>query len=38
MSLPMKCIAERNRQVKIDIDKALTLNLGGSGGTYVVAI
>jgi len=34
----MRGIAERNRQVKIDVDKALTHNLGGSGGTCVVTI
>ena len=34
----MRGIAERNRQVKIDVNKALTHNLGGSGGTCVVTI
>ena len=34
----MRGIAERNRQVKMDVDKALTHNLGGSGGTCVVTI
>lgn len=34
----MRGIAERNRQVKFDIERALTHNLGGSGGTCVVTI
>ena len=34
----MRGIAERNRQVKFDVDKALAHNLGGSGGTCVVTI
>ncbi len=34
----MRGIAERNRQVKIDVTRALTHNLGGSGGTCVVTI
>ena len=34
----MRGIAERNRQVKFDVDRALTHNLGGSGGTCVVTI
>ncbi|MFX0070472.1 MAG: hypothetical protein ACFFAO_05210 [Candidatus Hermodarchaeota archaeon] len=34
----MRGIAERNRQVKIDVEKALTHNLGGSGGTCVVTV
>lgn len=34
----MRGIAERNRQVKFDVEKALTHNLGGSGGTCVVTI
>ncbi len=34
----MRGRAERNRQVKINVEKALTHNLGGSGGTCVVTI
>lgn len=34
----MRGIAERNRQVKFDVEKAMTHNLGGSGGTCVVHI
>jgi acetyl-CoA acetyltransferase len=34
----MRGIAERERQVKFDVEKALTHNLGGSGGTCVVTI
>ncbi|MEJ2293880.1 MAG: hypothetical protein P8Y23_03855, partial [Candidatus Lokiarchaeota archaeon] len=34
----MRGVAERNRQVKFDVDRALTHNLGGSGGTCVVTI
>ncbi len=34
----MRRIAERNRQVKFDVERALTHNLGGSGGTCVVNI
>ncbi len=34
----MRGIAERNRQVKFDVEKAMTHNLGGSGGTCVVTI
>ncbi len=34
----MRGIAERNRQVKFNVEKALTHNLGGSGGTCVVTI
>ncbi|MHA1705439.1 MAG: thiolase C-terminal domain-containing protein [Promethearchaeota archaeon] len=34
----MRGIAERNRQVKFDVQTALTHNLGGSGGTCVVTI
>ncbi|TFG11245.1 MAG: hypothetical protein EU535_07485, partial [Promethearchaeota archaeon] len=34
----MRGIAERNRQVKGDLDITLTHNLGGSGGTCVVTI
>ncbi|MFX1419765.1 MAG: hypothetical protein ACFE9N_12670 [Promethearchaeota archaeon] len=34
----MRGIAERNRQVKFDVEKALTHNLGGSGATCVVTI
>ncbi len=34
----MRRIAERNRQVKFDVESALTHNLGGSGGTCVVNI
>jgi len=34
----MRGIAERDRQVKFDVEKALTHNLGGSGGTCVVTI
>jgi len=34
----MRGRAERNRQVKIDVERALTHNLGGSGGTCVVTI
>ncbi len=34
----MRGIAEKNRQVKIDVEKALSHNLGGSGGTCVVTI
>jgi acetyl-CoA C-acetyltransferase len=34
----MRRSAERNRQVKDDIQTALTHNLGGSGGTCVVSI
>jgi acetyl-CoA C-acetyltransferase len=34
----MRGIAERNRQVKIDVERALTHNLGGSGATCVVTI
>jgi acetyl-CoA C-acetyltransferase len=32
----MRGVAERNRQVKFDVERALTHNLGGSGGTCVV--
>jgi acetyl-CoA C-acetyltransferase len=34
----MRGLAERNRQVKFDVERALTHNLGGSGGTCVVTI
>ena len=34
----MRGIAERNRQVNIDVERALTHNLGGSGATCVVTI
>jgi acetyl-CoA C-acetyltransferase len=34
----MRGVAERNRQVKFDIERALSHNLGGSGGTCVVTI
>ena len=34
----MRGIAEKNRQVKFDVERALTHNLGGSGGTCVVTI
>jgi acetyl-CoA C-acetyltransferase len=34
----MRGVAERNRQVKFDVERALTHNLGGSGGTCVVTI
>ncbi len=34
----MRGRAERNRQVKVDVERALTHNLGGSGGTCVVTI
>ncbi len=34
----MRGIAERNRQVDFDVEKALTHNLGGSGATCVVHI
>ncbi|MFX1273861.1 MAG: hypothetical protein ACFFBP_14130 [Promethearchaeota archaeon] len=34
----MRGRAERNRQVKFDVERALTHNLGGSGGTCVVTI
>lgn len=34
----MRDIAERNRQVKFDVERALTHNLGGSGGTCVVTV
>ncbi|MFW9823888.1 MAG: hypothetical protein ACFFE4_13170 [Candidatus Thorarchaeota archaeon] len=34
----MRGIAERNRQVKFDVETALTHNLGGSGATCVVTI
>ncbi|MFX0186109.1 MAG: hypothetical protein ACFE8A_00080 [Candidatus Hodarchaeota archaeon] len=34
----MRRIAERNRQVKENVERALTHNLGGSGGTCVVTI
>ncbi|MHA2400168.1 MAG: thiolase C-terminal domain-containing protein [Promethearchaeota archaeon] len=34
----MRGIAERNRQVKIEVERALTHNLGGSGATCVVTI
>ena len=34
----MRGIAERNRQVKFDVERALTHNLGGSGGTCVITI
>jgi acetyl-CoA C-acetyltransferase len=34
----MRGKAERNRQVKFEVDRALTHNLGGSGGTCVVTI
>jgi acetyl-CoA C-acetyltransferase len=34
----MRGKAERNRQVKFDVEKALTHNLGGSGATCVVHI
>ena len=32
----MRGVAERNRQVKFDVECAMTHNLGGSGGTCVV--
>jgi acetyl-CoA C-acetyltransferase len=34
----MRGIAERDRQVKFDVERALTHNLGGSGATCVVTI
>lgn len=34
----MRGIAELDRQVKFDVEKAMTHNLGGSGGTCVVTI
>ncbi|MGV9141722.1 MAG: thiolase C-terminal domain-containing protein [Promethearchaeota archaeon] len=34
----MRGIAERNRQVKFDVERALTHNLGGSGGSCVVTV
>ena len=34
----MRGRAERNRQVKFDVERAMTHNLGGSGGTCVVTI
>jgi acetyl-CoA C-acetyltransferase len=34
----MRGVAERDRQVKFDVERALTHNLGGSGGTCVVTI
>ncbi len=34
----MRGIAERNRQVKFDVERALSHNLGGSGATCVVTI
>lgn len=34
----MRGIAERDRQVKFDVERAMTHNLGGSGGTCVVTI
>lgn len=34
----MRGIAERNRQVKFDVERMLTHNLGGSGATCVVTI
>ena len=34
----MRGIAERNRQVKFNVDRACSHNLGGSGGTCVVTI
>ena len=34
----MRGIAERNRQVKFDVESALAHNLGGSGGTCIVTI
>ncbi|TXT67750.1 MAG: hypothetical protein BAJALOKI1v1_10013 [Promethearchaeota archaeon] len=34
----MRGIAERNRQVKFNVNTAMTHNLGGSGGTCVVTI
>lgn len=34
----MRGIAERDRQVKFDVEKALSHNLGGSGATCVVTI
>ena len=34
----MRGIAERNRQVKFDVERAMTHNLGGSGGSCVVTI
>lgn len=34
----MRGIAERNRQVKSDLNTTLTHNLGGSGGTCVVTV
>jgi acetyl-CoA acetyltransferase len=34
----MRGKAERKRQVKFDVERALTHNLGGSGGTCVVTI
>jgi acetyl-CoA C-acetyltransferase len=34
----MRGVAERNRQVKFDVERAMTHNLGGSGGTCVVTI
>jgi len=34
----MRGIAERNRQVKFDVERAITHNLGGSGASCVVTI
>ncbi|MFX0137782.1 MAG: hypothetical protein ACFFDN_29345, partial [Candidatus Hodarchaeota archaeon] len=34
----MRGVAERNRQVKFDVERMLTHNLGGSGATCVVTI
>jgi len=34
----MRGIAERNRQLKFDVERAMTHNLGGSGATCVVHI
>jgi acetyl-CoA C-acetyltransferase len=34
----MRGVAERNRQVKFDVERSLSHNLGGSGGTCVVTI
>ena len=34
----MRGVAERNRQVKFDVERAMSHNLGGSGGTCVVTI
>ncbi len=34
----MRGIAERNRQVKFDVERALTHNVGGSGATAIVHV